>query len=152
MQFKTPLYWRLNYTVLLFYKEFHSTPSALNTAPFWWRKPERGCVDEGEMKGIPDYRFSSNCSTVTVALPSAAKVMPSADSDARCGGSNPFGRTKSLWHKECHRLFSLSKNPIIKQRNSRPRLQKSKNISQKLASKGVSTPSLQAFSDSWQQI
>ena len=33
------------------------------------------------MKGIPDYRFSSNCSTVTVALPSAAKVMPSADSD-----------------------------------------------------------------------
>ena len=47
---------------------------------------------------------------------------------------------------------SLSKNPIIKQRNSRPRLQKSKNISQKLASKGVSTPSLQAFSDSWQQI
>ena len=81
MQFKTPLYWRLNYTVLLFYKEFHSTPSALNTAPFWRRKPERGCVDEGEMKGIPDYRFSSNCSTVTVALPSAAKVMPSADSD-----------------------------------------------------------------------
>ena len=76
-----PLYWRLNYTVLLFYKEFHSTPSALNTAPFWRRKPERGCVDEGEMKGIPDYRFSSNCSTVTVALPSAAKVMPSADSD-----------------------------------------------------------------------
>lgn len=49
-------------------------------------------------------------------------------------------------------LLSLSKNPIIKQRNSRPRLQKSKNISQKLASKGVSTPSLQAFSDSWQQI
>ena len=49
-------------------------------------------------------------------------------------------------------LVSLSKNPIIKQRNSRPRLQKSKNISQKLASKGVSTPSLQAFSDSWQQI
>lgn len=48
--------------------------------------------------------------------------------------------------------ISLSKNPIIKQRNSRPRLQKSKNISQKLASKGVSTPSLQAFSDSWQQI
>ena len=47
---------------------------------------------------------------------------------------------------------SLSKNPIIKLRNSRPRLQKSKNISQKLASKGVSTPSLQAFSDSWQQI
>ena len=35
VQFKMPLYWRLNYTVLLFYKEFHSTPSALNTAPFW---------------------------------------------------------------------------------------------------------------------
>ena len=50
------------------------------------------------------------------------------------------------------KLSSLSKNPIIKLRNSRPRLQKSKNISQKLASKGVSTPSLQAFSDSWQQI
>ena len=47
---------------------------------------------------------------------------------------------------------SLSKNPIIKLRNTHPRLQKSKNISQKLASKGVSTPSLQAFSDSWQQI
>ena len=47
--------------------------------------------------------------------------------------------------------FSLSKNPIIKPRNTHPRLQKSKNISQKLASKGVSTPSLQAFSDSWQQ-
>ena len=41
-------------------------------------KPKRGCVDEGEMKGISGYRFSSNCSTVTVALPSAAKVMPSA--------------------------------------------------------------------------
>ena len=49
-------------------------------------------------------------------------------------------------------IFSLSKNPIIKLRNSRPRLQKSEKIFQKLASKGVSTPSLQAFSDSWQQI
>ncbi|WP_296070600.1 hypothetical protein [uncultured Gemmiger sp.] len=47
---------------------------------------------------------------------------------------------------------SLSKNPIIKPRNTHPRLQKTKNISQKLASKGVSTPSLRAFSDSWQQI
>ena len=35
VQFKMPLYWRLNYTVLLFYKEFHSTPNALNIAPFW---------------------------------------------------------------------------------------------------------------------
>ena len=49
-------------------------------------------------------------------------------------------------------LFSLSKNFIIKLRNNRPRLQKSKNIPQKLANKGVSTPSLQASSDSWQQI
>ena len=61
----------------------------------------------------------------------------------------------ALCHEVLDTLYnkdSLSKNPIIKQRNSRPRLQKSKNISQKLASKGVSTPSLQAFSDSWQQI
>ena len=43
------------------------------------KKPKRGCIDEGKMKGISGYRFSSNCSTVTVALPSAAKVMPSAD-------------------------------------------------------------------------
>ena len=50
------------------------------------------------------------------------------------------------------RSVSLSKNFIIKLRNNRPRLQKSKNIPQKLANKGVSTPSLQASSDSWQQI
>lgn len=43
------------------------------------KKPKRGCIDEGEMKGISGYRFSSNCSAVIVALPSAAKVMPSAD-------------------------------------------------------------------------
>ena len=36
-------------------------------------------LNEGEMKGKSGYRFSSNCSAVMVALPSAAKVMPSAD-------------------------------------------------------------------------
>ena len=51
-----------------------------NTAPLWRRRSQSGAVfNEGEMKGISGYRFSSNCSTVTVALPSAAKVMPSAD-------------------------------------------------------------------------
>ena len=35
--------------------------------------------NEGEMKGIFSYRFSSNCSTVIVTLPSATKVMASAD-------------------------------------------------------------------------
>ena len=51
-----------------------------NTAPPWRRRSQSGAVfNEGEMKGISGYRFSSNCSTVTVALPSAAKVMPSAD-------------------------------------------------------------------------
>ena len=51
-----------------------------NTAPLWRRRSQSGAVfNEGEMKEISDYRSSSNCSTVTVALPSAAKVMPSAD-------------------------------------------------------------------------
>ena len=51
-----------------------------NTAPLWRRRSQSGAVfNEGEMKGISGYRFNSNCSTVTVALPSAAKVMPSAD-------------------------------------------------------------------------
>ena len=51
-----------------------------NTAPLWRRRNQSGAVfNEGEMKEITDYRSSSNCSTVTVALPSAAKVMPSAD-------------------------------------------------------------------------
>ena len=51
-----------------------------NTAPPWRRRSQSGAVfNEGEMKRISGYRFSSNCSTVTVALPSAAKVMPSAD-------------------------------------------------------------------------
>ena len=51
-----------------------------NTAPLWRRRSQSGAVfNEGEMKGISGYKFSSNCSTVTVALPSAAKVMPSAD-------------------------------------------------------------------------
>ena len=51
-----------------------------NTAPLWRRRSQSGAVfDEGEMKGISGYRFSSNCSAVIVALPSAAKVMPSAD-------------------------------------------------------------------------
>ena len=51
-----------------------------NTAPLWRKRSQSGAVfNEGEMKGISGYRFSSNCSTVTVALPSAAKVMPSAD-------------------------------------------------------------------------
>ena len=51
-----------------------------NTAPPWRRRSQSGAVfNEGEMKGISGYRSSSNCSTVTVALPSAAKVMPSAD-------------------------------------------------------------------------
>ena len=51
-----------------------------NTAPPWRRRSQSGAVfNEGEMKEISGYRFSSNCSTVTVALPSAAKVMPSAD-------------------------------------------------------------------------
>ena len=36
-------------------------------------------LNEGERKGKSGYRFSSNCSAVMVALPSAAKVMPSAD-------------------------------------------------------------------------
>ena len=51
-----------------------------NTAPLWRRRSQSGAVfNEGEMKGISGHRFSSNCSAVTVALPSAAKVMPSAD-------------------------------------------------------------------------
>ena len=51
-----------------------------NTAPLWRRRSQSGAVfNEGEMKGISGYRFSSNCSAVIVALPSAAKVMPSAD-------------------------------------------------------------------------
>ena len=51
-----------------------------NTAPLWRRRSQSGAVfNEGEMKEISDYRSSSNCSAVTVALPSAAKVMPSAD-------------------------------------------------------------------------
>lgn len=51
-----------------------------STAPLWRRRSQSGAVfNEGEMKGISGYRFSSNCSAVTVALPSAAKVMPSAD-------------------------------------------------------------------------
>ena len=69
----------------------HFSPSAVttagwkinnitNTAPLWRRRSQSGAVfNEGEMKGISGYRFNSNCSTVTVALPSAAKVMPSAD-------------------------------------------------------------------------
>ena len=51
-----------------------------NTAPLWRRRSQSGAVfNEGEMKGISGHRFSSNCSAVTVALPSAAKMMPSAD-------------------------------------------------------------------------
>ena len=51
-----------------------------NTAPLWRRRSQSGAVfNEGEMMGISGYRFSSNCSAVMVALPSAAKVMPSAD-------------------------------------------------------------------------
>ena len=51
-----------------------------NTAPPWRRRSQSGAVfNEGEMKRISGHRSSSNCSTVTVALPSAAKVMPSAD-------------------------------------------------------------------------
>ena len=51
-----------------------------NTAPPWRRRSQSGAVfNEGEMKRISGHRFSSNCSTVTVAFPSAAKVMPSAD-------------------------------------------------------------------------
>ena len=51
-----------------------------STAPLWRRRSQSGAVfNEGEMMGISGYRFSSNCSAVTVALPSAAKVMPSAD-------------------------------------------------------------------------
>ena len=51
-----------------------------NTAPLWRRRSQSGAVfNEGEMKRISGHRFSSNCSTVTVAFPSAAKVMPSAD-------------------------------------------------------------------------
>ena len=51
-----------------------------NTTPLWRRRSQSGAVfNEGEMKEISDYRFSSNCSTVMIALSSAAKVMPSAD-------------------------------------------------------------------------
>ena len=51
-----------------------------NTAPLWRRRSQSGAVfNEGEMKGISGHRFNSNCSAVMVALPSAAKVMPSAD-------------------------------------------------------------------------
>ena len=51
-----------------------------NTAPLWRRRSQSGAVfNEGEMKGISGYRFSSNCSAVMVALPSAAKVISSAD-------------------------------------------------------------------------
>ncbi len=39
----------------------------------------RAVFNEGEMRGISGHRFNSNCSAVMVALPSAAKVMPSAD-------------------------------------------------------------------------
>ena len=69
-----------------------------------------------------------------------------------CRNCNYGYQTKRESGAEAPLSLSLSKNPIIKLRNTHPRLQKSKNISQKLANKGVSTPSLQAFSDSWQQI
>ena len=51
-----------------------------NNSPALVKESRAGlCFDEGEMKGISGYRFSSNCYAVMVALPSAAKVMPSAD-------------------------------------------------------------------------
>ena len=72
-------------------------------------------VDEGEMKGIPDYRFSSNCSTVTVALPSAAKVMPSADSDARCRGFESLrAHQEPVTQKMSQALFFVVSRKISK--------------------------------------
>ena len=57
-----------------FLNTYKHRPTLAKEKPKWG-----GIIMKEKMKGISDYKLSSNCSTVTIALPSAAKVMPSAD-------------------------------------------------------------------------